>query len=59
MLLKSLACDAGRVAAAAAVCRARHADRDAPGWDEAAVLLEQVLQRLRDVGADRDEQTAA
>jgi hypothetical protein len=46
VLLNSLGCDAGRVAATAAVCRARHADRDAPGWDGAAAVLEQMLQRL-------------
>lgn len=47
--------DASRIAAATAACRANLEDCDTVGWDEAAVLLEQALQRLRDVGADVDE----
>jgi hypothetical protein len=47
--------DAARVAAAAALCRARHEESSRAGWDEAASLLDVVLQRLRDAGADQGD----
>ncbi|MEU4424829.1 hypothetical protein AB0F81_29775 [Actinoplanes sp. NPDC024001] len=55
VLLSYYGGDASRIAAAAAVCRANHEECDTAGWDEAAALLEQALQRLHSAGADVGE----
>lgn len=59
VVLTFYSCDASRTETAAAICRTRHADDDQMGWDEAAAVLERALARLRDAGADSDEDSKA